>query len=655
MKKKSKRLLWVFLLTVTMLMIMSSAAFAATVYLTNGEFNSGTAGWSKWPNWTSHNPQVGSYDACYEGQCYMMTNAGYYIYQTLTVTHQYLIVGAWITDNIDGRACVSVSRSGSFLGSACSTDEIGWAGWVSSCINVVEPGLVNIRLVPTSSGSMYVDNVFFESVASCPPTIEPPEPHEEGSGIPSIPITATCPISVSIEISGTEVITNQQFPANLVQNYSFESGRSSWDIDPPSVSSLVISATEGGVAHSGDGFAYTSVMPQTRLSQFIYLPEAEDGYLVGAFVKFIGSGSGVDLNLYVGPNWLNMGIHEEGEYKLHEVQFAYAQTGQLRLDLILPSGSPTFPYAYYVDDLYVIPVSGTISGPSPSVTVDCSAVEEFYGEVGGTPPPVEYSPVQNVGGLPLPINGAGSVCYDCYFPSGRGVEMAIAWLGCIIRNLFSCSLRNWLQEIVNAIIGVFTLMGYQTNALLGSGQGFATWSGVSGNGFIGLLVAMYANIGAILGGGGVTVDGGMGIWEFLYLLVDTVFVRSIEAITDLLYSIASLIGVIITAVSTVLYFILVAVGIILTPLVNLFMIIFTAITTMLLSFSYPPLSAGEFAAISGYSIETELFNLFLVSVAVVDEWVIAFKLYWFFWIAIGFVGFSIVEWLIKQFSQPVLQ
>lgn len=90
-----------------------------------------------------------------------------------------------------------------------------------------------------------------------------------------------------------------------------------------------------------------------------------------------------------------------------------------------------------------------------TMTVDCdpSYFDPYDPEMDGAPSIEEGI----IGGVPTPVAGAGSTCYICFTPStigASGVSLWIAWLGCVIRNMFACSLRVWLLVIGNWINGV---------------------------------------------------------------------------------------------------------------------------------------------------------------------------------------------------------
>lgn len=83
-----------------------------------------------------------------------------------------------------------------------------------------------------------------------------------------------------------------------------------------------------------------------------------------------------------------------------------------------------------------------------------------------------------VGGVPAPIAGAGSVCYVCFTPSQIGanaVSLWIAWLGCVLRNMFSCSLRVWLLALGNWTFGLIQWLSALALWIPAEVQNGATW------------------------------------------------------------------------------------------------------------------------------------------------------------------------------------
>ncbi|RMH01284.1 MAG: hypothetical protein D6706_02075 [Chloroflexi bacterium] len=106
---------------------------------------------------------------------------------------------------------------------------------------------------------------------------------------------------------------------------------------------------------------------------------------------------------------------------------------------------------------------------------DPSFYEPYNPAVDGAPPvPV---PTGDGGSIPVPIGGAaGAVCYSCPIPTNMlSIGGWIGYLACIIKNLFSCSLRSWLFNIVNVVYGVWRIVLTMINWLPGMVQIFANW------------------------------------------------------------------------------------------------------------------------------------------------------------------------------------
>lgn len=101
----------------------------------------------------------------------------------------------------------------------------------------------------------------------------------------------------------------------------------------------------------------------------------------------------------------------------------------------------------HVDDAFLIPVD-----ESDQLRCDPAA----YGvEITDTVNLADPDPLPPYGDG-NPYNPVGSTCYDCNEPqdsSAGAVSLWIAWLACIIRNLFMCSLRVWLLEVGNWVAG----------------------------------------------------------------------------------------------------------------------------------------------------------------------------------------------------------
>lgn len=78
--------------------------------------------------------------------------------------------------------------------------------------------------------------------------------------------------------------------------------------------------------------------------------------------------------------------------------------------------------------------------------------------------------------IPVPIGAAGNVCWRCDPPMMTiAVHVWIAWLACVIRNMFACSLRVWLYDIVNSLGAVLAFITIYQNWIVVNAQGAVNW------------------------------------------------------------------------------------------------------------------------------------------------------------------------------------
>lgn len=474
-------------------------AYADPVYLPNGDFESGSTNWLNYSG--GGGELIGTFAGCYAGNCLQFTDDGESIRQTITPTERYVVVFAYLSFNEDveaGDACINLYDGGALLGSG-PCNEVGFLSgdWLWSCISnmdyIAYEGDIQLRLssvLLNAGAEIYFDNVGVDYVNDCPGNLELPG-EVGGPEWPEFSITATCPISLTTtEISGTETITTTEtvtVPANILSNVSFENGGvfpDYWQSDLPLDAAGVYKRGQPGLARSGAGLLVVGRKPELVFFQAVTIPMSSE-YAFGGHTQYANSATNsftfamrYDLG---GASAFSSAAECENNGSTVDCNYE-AVTGTVNLtpgaydfEIYFPNNlaNPNYDFKYYVDDAFLIPISGTL--------VNCPAVQEHYSQtVPPAPavPPEGQFPVDTVGGIPVPVAGAGTVCYECRFPpTGVMAEpaWAIAWLGCVIRNLFSCSLRVWLYEIVNVLRATLTYLYVWGNWQSSTVQGGANW------------------------------------------------------------------------------------------------------------------------------------------------------------------------------------
>lgn len=260
-------------------------------------------------------------------------------------------------------------------------------------------------------------------------------------------VTTTETITNDSGITTTQTITYEIPDANLVQNKSFENVSNYFGSNTPDTWDQVV----GGVVD----YSFSSIgnsLPRTGSNSVYNTTDYElwgsadrvlsPGYYLQGFFASCATGL-----LSCDSNQVSLAV---GSAVTQTIAGTVIGTYASYSDTILLGGgspdivltfdhSPGYPYVF-VDDVFLVPVD-------ENGLVSCSA--DMY-------PPDEYY-TDPIGSIPGPVGGAGTVCYQCTIPtstSASAVSYWIAWLGCVLRNMFSCSLRVWLLIIGNWISGL---------------------------------------------------------------------------------------------------------------------------------------------------------------------------------------------------------
>lgn len=310
-----------------------------------------------------------------------------------------------------------------------------WNEWRPGFYPVADIRLHSSSGATLTGGGTFVVSWYYVKMVEPAPPPPPPPPGDEGFGG-----FATCTFTTTITMTDTDGVTNTQTvtytrPGNLVENYSFETpnpngpGPAGWT---PSKNGTVTNNVpdyydENGIANGGVDSVFDSAVFDLYNS---VITRKNGDYAIGFFAN------GADAELY----WNGV---------LKAASTGVTTTFQIYTNTFSVGGGASWLHIAFkagtgetnVDDAFVFPVD-----ESGNLLCD----PDFY---------EPYDPDDDtisIGGIPGPIGGAGATCYRCSPPnnlSATSVSYWIAWLGCVLRNMFSCSLRVWLLVIGNWLRG----------------------------------------------------------------------------------------------------------------------------------------------------------------------------------------------------------
>lgn len=309
-----------------------------------------------------------------------------------------------------------------------------------------------------TAGQTYtIDLALHYLVKGAAPSSSGPIPPSPGANC-SFAITNTNTLTNSDGITETAVITQTYtVSANLIANPSFEQQRPDrvapidwdpvnlWDQVDWSIPSWWVGSTN---ARTGSRAVYNSAVFRLYGSPSVVLPS-------GDYVAGMGT-TGTGARLIVGSQIIvSGGGGPAPSYTVvSDTVTLSGGSPHIMLELLQGDGQT------YVDDVFLVPIDegGDLLClqelyPSPAAPTNGSSGGDATGMING--------------GIPAPIGGAGTICYQCNTPTSTGaaaVSFWIAWLGCVIRNMFSCSLRVWLYELGNSsragVAGLFGLLNW---------------------------------------------------------------------------------------------------------------------------------------------------------------------------------------------------
>lgn len=317
---------------------------------------------------------------------------------------------------------------------------------------------------------LWFDDLRITGYEGDPPVTDPDDESDPSYGS-HCTFTETVGITETVEYSR---------PANLIENYSFEdggAGPANWSYG--GVPWTFYADGYSGLAHSGDdsivgdSYELTGDPWPFALNQYLTL-HSGGTYRVGNHGRAVcdygdestceaetvtASYSGLSSVTFT-PALSDCILIETSYYNCpYQVVSDTLTTGGgggvFQLSLSNAGGG-----TIYADDVFLYPIdeSGDLLC-EPEYYAPYDAVEDGGEdpETPGTPDPPVPPPIPGGGG-PGPDQGPVLACYTCVKPDGFGITKLGNWiiyLACVFWNIFSCSVRIWLLNIVNVLQGVW--------------------------------------------------------------------------------------------------------------------------------------------------------------------------------------------------------
>lgn len=306
-----------------------------------------------------------------------------------------------------------------------------------------------------------------------------------------------------------------------------------------------------------------------------------------------------------------------------------------------------------------------------------------------TPPPVFTNPTITGTGdytntlpgpiSPLPVGSAGNICYLCTSPTGTSMYMVslwVAWLGCVLRNMFTCDLRVWLHEIANST-GAIAVMGIELfNYINGSTVTTVSWLSQFQSIPISFINWINGTVQAGVTWAQINIQAAMSqataaynaVSEYLSIVPQQVMVTVntavtvTEAGTDWLATL--------WAIITVLFLLLIALlGVIVSGMLGLLILLIMMVTAILTAFQAPPYEFHIFTGLGGDPLaqmaavditsalaadgpnQTKMYTFLLWSLHAADTAVAGFDLGWLMFLLMGMIGMTTAVIIIREWKQ----
>lgn len=379
------------------------------------------------------------------------------------------------------------------------------------------------------SGSFTISNIEYVIIGTPPPIEEnPPLPYDEFC---TFTVTNTVTITDTYGVTTTQTITTEYtVDSNYVQNPSFEDYTSyvpdQWTPIKNGQQSVVIPFFQlsPSLARTGQASVYDS--DNFDLYGDVELLMSGD-YALGFHARCAGTGcNDHPTGLLFGSTTVTYTSNLTFTYK--EFSGTVSTGGGAQYVIVRFNATD----ATVVDDVFMYPVD-------ENGNQICS--EEYY--------PVEEEPEPLVDCLlypdssyclPIPVTTGGTTCYYCQRPFSAdaiAVSYWLAWLACIIRNLFVCDLRIWLLVVGNWTNGVVQIglafLAYLPNTF----QGGVDW--IASQVVPGISIVSTASTNG---------------WDVLLALVQALQ-DIITTMLSMLSSVIAILGILIQALSDMLFMI----------------------------------------------------------------------------------------------------
>lgn len=280
---------------------------------------------------------------------------------------------------------------------------------------------------------------------------------------------------------------------------------------------------------------------------------------------------------------------------------------------------------------------------------------------------------------PLPIGAAGDKCYLCNSPSGFTMYFVshwIAWLGCVIRNMFACDLRVWLRDIANS-----------TGAIATMGIVLFNWMNNTSFTVVSWLISFQAIAAGWVNYANNTVQVGVNWLQFNIQAVFTQLTTAYNNIANYLSLVPQQVMVTVNtavtvtesgsdwlgtiwAVITVLFLVFLAIlGVFITGMAGLLMLLIMMITAIITAFQAPPYEFHLFAGLGGDPMaeyaaidvaaalaadgvnDSKMYTFLLWALHAADTAIAGLDLGWLMFLLMGMIGVGTAVILISQWKQ----
>jgi hypothetical protein len=343
-----------------------------------------------------------------------------------------------------------------------------------------------------------------------PPPPPPPPPVPTGT---AVPITGTCIIN-----SGG---LTSEIPANIVPNWSYETGQvipNDWE--SPDAPSNIPAMWQRNKLDAHHGQNYIAAPATTTTYNTIVRVPQPGRYLVGAYVRGFGNLSysfGDSLNSTSNSLVVSSTTTFLAAQMVHNIE-SLGGTDQSKNGRLLSFGLE--PGDYVLDSVFVIPVTFTDGITNTGLPTDTAGLTVYCPQLQPitTTTPVSGNTGLIGGGTIYPSwTGAGAYCTTCPTPNSMlAIGTWIAWLGCVLANLFFCWLASWISSLAALVSSMFVWAAGGLNSLISlinSGWGLllSIWSLA-----VGAIEAVWGWFALFMAWlGGIVGNAALWVWDIL--------------------------------------------------------------------------------------------------------------------------------------------